>query len=241
MSDDPAPISGRKRERSNRYPGRPLPESVELARFVEEHGLDGLGGAEIASALGYSSVKTNTFSSRLSAARQFGLLALTGDGYSLTPLARSILHPVDSAELPSLLRRALWEAPLYAELATRYGGKIVPEASILANLLYHQFRIIAAAKDTAAEVFLESARFAGALDDRGILRREGSEVIAADPVAESTPRVAERRNSGKGVRLDLELWDADAGKTIRVRAPKVISRASLERFLQAFQLIVKVE
>ena len=43
------------------------------------------------------------------------------------------------------------------------------------------------------------------------------------------------------VRLDLRLWDADAGKTIRVRAPQTITPASFERFLQAFRLLVRVE
>ncbi len=237
MSDESTAPSGRKRERSNRYPGRPLRESVDLACFIEEKGLDGLGAAEIASALGYSSVKTNTFSARLSAARQFGLLTLGAEGYSLTPLARTILHPVDPAELPSLLRKALWEPSLYGELAVRFGGNVVPEASILANLLYHQFQIIAPAKDAAAEVFLESARFAGALDGRGVLRPDGPEA----PIVVPSPVPTPQRAKASGVRLDLELWDGDAGKTIRIRAPRTITRASFERFLQAFQLMVKVE
>ena len=35
------------------------------------------------------------------------------------------------------------------------------------------------------------------------------------------------------VRIDVRLWDADQGKTIRVRAPESISAESFERFLQA--------
>ena len=48
----------------------------------------------------------------LSAARQFGLLTLTGEGYSLTPLAREILHPVDPADLPRLSARRSQAAAL---------------------------------------------------------------------------------------------------------------------------------
>jgi len=48
--DEQAP--GRKRERSHRYPGRGLAESLELARFLEERGLDGFPAGEIARALG---------------------------------------------------------------------------------------------------------------------------------------------------------------------------------------------
>lgn len=237
----------RKRERSNRYPGRSLAESVDLARFLEERGLDGLPASEIASALGYSNVKTNAFSARLSAARQFGLIAIKDDGYGLTPLARSILHPVDPAELPALYRRALLEPPLYAELASRLADKKVPEPSILANLLYHQHQIIATAKLPAAETFLESARMAGALGGDNVFRPRGVEAPPAEPAPEDlTPRAsgpepaAPERRPGD-VRIDLRLWGPDQGKSIRVRVPESITPESFERLLQAFKLHVKIE
>ncbi len=158
--DDSSP--GRpRRERSTRYPGVNLAESLKLCESINDLGLDGLTATNIASALGYKNIKTNTFSARLSAARQFGLLTLTGDGYALTPLAREILHPVDPAELPRLYRQALLKPPLYVDLADRLAGKRVPEAEILGNVLYHNHQIIASAKQSAAEAFLESARFAG--------------------------------------------------------------------------------
>src|SRR4029077_5282574 len=111
FSDQPPP-NRPKRERSTRYPGVSLAESVKLVESIDNLGLDGLAAAAIASALGYKNIKTNTFSARLSAARQFGLLSLTGDGYALSPLARAILHPVDPAELPRFFRQALLKPPL---------------------------------------------------------------------------------------------------------------------------------
>src|SRR5262245_63105588 len=102
MPDDtPRP----RRERSVRYPGAALGECVEFVRTIDERGLGGLSAAGIAAGLGYSNAKTNTFSARLSASRQFGLLELNGEGYALTPLARSILHPVETSELPRLYRQ----------------------------------------------------------------------------------------------------------------------------------------
>jgi hypothetical protein len=253
-----------RRERSTRYPGVPLAEGIKLCESIEGLGVDGLAAADIASALGYKNIKTNTFSARLSAARQFGLLALTGDGYGLTPLAREILHPVDPLDLPRVYRQALLKPPLYADLAERLGGKKLPEASILGNVLYHHHQIIATAKQAAAEAFLESARFAGALGDDGIFYPGGiprpglpeppspDSAPAAvrlpppDPVAAPPPRAAVgapgvSKSGSADVRLDLRLWDADAGKTIRLRAPQSITPASFERFLQAFRLLVRVE
>src|SRR5690349_9620071 len=128
--DDPSPAATPhrpKRERSTRYPGVSLAEGLKLCESIDHLGLDGLTAANIATALGYTNIKTNTFSARLSAARQFGLLNLTGDGYALTPLAREILHPVDPSELPRLYRQALLKPGLYADLAERLGGKKVPD------------------------------------------------------------------------------------------------------------------
>src|SRR5436305_14913665 len=121
MSDDgapePSPSTRPKRERSTRYPGVALAESLKLCESIESLGVDGLSAADIATALGYKNIKTNTFSARLSAARQFGLLTLTGEGYALTPLARELLHPVDPDDLPRVRRQALLKPPLYADLA----------------------------------------------------------------------------------------------------------------------------
>jgi hypothetical protein len=255
--DETSPSARPRRERSTRYPGVSLPESLKLCASLDDLGLDGLSAPAIAAALGYTNIKTNTFSARLSAARQFGLLSLTGDGYALLPLARAILHPVEPAELPRLYRQALLKPPLYAELAERLAGKRLPEASILGNVLYHNYQIIASAKQVAAEAFLESSRFAGCVGDDQVFSPAGA--AGAAPVPGAVPRpqavapvVLERKSRQSPnhestqaplseVRLDLRLWDADAGKTIRLRAPQTITAASFERFLQAFRLLVRIE
>ncbi len=243
MSNDAVNPPRSKRERSNRYPGAPLEDAIGLCRSVEELGVNGLSAVDIAQALGYKSIKTNTFSSRLSSARQFGLLELTGNGYALTALGRAILHPVGDTELARLQRQALLSPPLYAEFATKMGGKKLPEAAILGNVLYNHYQITATAKQVAAETLLESARFAGTLTEDLVFHPEGFEQPA--PVSTSHQTTAPTRHEKAAprreqARLDLELWDADEGKLIRLRAPKSMTRASFERFLQAFRLVVRI-
>lgn len=237
---DPEPTRPR-RERSTRYPGVPLGESLEWCRLLAEKSLDGASAVEIAAALGYRNIRTNAFSARVSAARQFGLLELRDDVYHLTPLARALLRPSSKAGLTGLYQQALLAPPLYSQLAERLAGKRVPETPLLANTLEHQFQITGTAKRTAAEAFLESARFAGALGDDRVFQLLGSHAPVES--VERTPRDAEPRprTSRTGVRLDLKLWDRDVGKTIRLRAPESITRASYERFLQAFRLVVRLE
>jgi hypothetical protein len=252
--DESSPTRG-KRERSTRYPGVPLAESVELCQFIQAKGLDGLTSADIATSLGYKNIKTNTFSAKLSAARQFGLLALKDEGYALTTLARAILHPVDPAELPRLYRQALLEPPLYADLAAQFGDKKLPEAAILGNVLYHNHQIIATAKQAAAESFLESARFAGALGEDHVFRPNGppaSETQQQAPIANghasvtSPKEMIEARSeavpaNAKDVRIDLRLWGTDAGKSIRLRAPETITPESFDRLIQALRLHLRIE
>lgn len=235
-----------KRERSTRYPGVSLAESLKLCESIDGLGLDGLTASAIASALGYKNIKTNTFSARLSAARQFGLLTLTGDGYALTPLARTILHPVEPAEVPQLYRQALLKPPLYSDLAERMAGKRVPDTEILGNVLYHNHQIIATAKKQAAEAFIDSARFAGALGSDNILHPDGppAPVSVPSPVAATPTPVAAPplpRAAPAEVRIDLQLWDEDDGKLIRVRSPRTITAASFERLLQTFRLLVRIK
>jgi hypothetical protein len=245
MLNDETSQNRSRRERSTRYPGVPLSDCVEMCKFIESRGLDGLTSADIATALGYKNIKTNTFSARLSAARQFGLLALANDGYALTPLARSILHPVDPADLPRIYRQALVEPPIYADLVERLVDKRVPDATILGNVLYHNHQIIASAKEAAAEAFLASARFAGALGDDQILRlnpAQAAPIVA--PAVAPTPEPSAARSAVKtpsDVRIDLRLWELDKGKVIRVRAPETITAESFDRLLQALRLHIRID
>ncbi|WP_435019740.1 hypothetical protein TA3x_001454 [Tundrisphaera sp. TA3] len=261
MSQDESTAPRGKRERSTRYPGVPLPESVELCKFIEGHGLDGLSATDIATALGYKNIKTNTFSARLSAARQFGLLVLKDEGYTLTTLARSILHPVDPGDMPRLHRQALLSPSLYKDLAERFADKRVPDPAILGNVLYHDYQIISSAKQSAAQAFLDSARFAGILGDDLILRPQGTApapaaaptqpVAPAVPAAGASPAPAgpsavagespRARSATNDVRIDLRLWDEDAGKSIRVRAPETMTPASFDRLIQTLRLHLRIE
>ncbi|MFM7319077.1 MAG: hypothetical protein ACKO5E_19190 [bacterium] len=259
---------GSRRERSARYPSTTLDDAINFCRQIDELGVDGLNSAQIASAMGYRNVKTNTFSGRLSSARQFGLIDLSDQNHTLSQLARRIIHPMDPDEIPTLLRQACQSPPLYAELLRSYAGKRLPEPDILGNLLMHKHHITAVARSIAAEAFFASIKYAGILLENRLVDESAGEAAmlvspkltsvkpasrssraAAEPEAETTFRHAEyalaRNHSAKAngeneVRIDLALWDTDEGKHIRFKAPSMISRASYERFLQAFQLAVRI-
>lgn len=269
---DPKETPASRRERSARYPSVPLQEAIAFCRQIDELGIDGLGAAQIATAMGYRNVKTNTFSGRLSSARQFQLIVLNDQNYSLTELALRIIHPIDPAEVAQLLRQACLAPHLYAELIRHYSGKRLPEAEILGNLMMHKYQITASAKSAAADAFLDSLRFVGLMNDQRLVeagpsghesgfalaesRAAGSvppvttvrENSAIAPVAKSTSVASSpgrrmesaRPRAENEVRLDLTLWDSDHGKRIRLRAPSTVTRSSMDRFLEALRLAVRV-
>ena len=171
---DPKENPASRRERSARYPSVPLQEAIAFCRQIDELGIDGLSAAQIATAMGYRNVKTNTFSGRLSSARQFQLIVLNDQNYSLTELALRIIHPIDTAEVSQLLRQACQAPHLYAELIRHYAGKRLPELEILGNLLMHKYQITASAKSAAAEAFLDSLRFVGFMNDQRLVEASSS-------------------------------------------------------------------
>jgi hypothetical protein len=222
-----------------------LAECVAFCASIDRLGLDGLAVTDIALGLGYKNLRTNSFSSRLSAARQFGLVDYRGGSCGLTPLARKILEPRDQADLRSLYRQSFLTPPLYLELTDRLGQKRIPDVPILANLLVHAYQITTTASHVAAEAFLETARLAGVLDHDRILRTEAP-VTPPEPETRRAETVASVSTdssmvaSSSDVTLALRLWDEDEGKMIRVQAPESITGASFERFLQAFRLLVRI-
>ena len=264
---DATETTGVKRERSARYPAVPLSEAVEFCRQIDELGIDGLTAPQIATAMGYKNVKTNTFSGRLSSARQFGLIDLSEQNYSLTDLAMRVIHPFDPEEVPQLLRQACQSPPLFAELMKHYAGKRLPEPEILGNLLMHKHQITASAKMAAAESFYASIQHSALLDDSRILDAQANLQTGQSPVNEvrvsagAKPQAAQAEPVSKPVeinqvlsqnnqdrkpvkrdevRLDLTLWDADQGKQIRLRAPSSMTQASLDRFIQSMKLAIQV-
>ena len=251
----PAPRPGRSASGARVIRGSNLAESLKLCESIDGLGLDGLSAAAIASALGYTNIKTNTFSARLSAARQFGLLSLTGDGYALSPLARAILHPVEPGRAAPALSPGAAQAAALCRAGRAAGRQAAarrgdPGQRALPQPPDHRLgqaggrrgvpRIVAVRRRARRRPGLPPRRPPRAV------AAPAARVAAGDRRhrPRSTPRrpaAPRERPRSSDVRLDLRLWDDDEGKTIRVRAPQSITAASFERFLQAFRLLVRIE
>jgi hypothetical protein len=218
-----------------------LCDAIHLAEVMLDQGLDGMPAVAIAPALGFSSIRSNAFSSLLSAARQFGLIELRHHSYRLTPLGRALPHPIDESHAARLRQEAFFLPRIYQDLARRLEDRPLPQVDVIANLLFQEHHITARAKRAAAETFLESAREAGLLSKDGVLRLQ--EYNQHSPVSGQLPpksRPEPTEITNESMRIELPLRGRDQGKRIVASLPESITRESLDRFLAAIELHVLV-
>lgn len=146
------------KEKSAMYPAFTLKETIET--FIKT--IDSLGGKKasvdlVASTMGVSS-STKSFSKKLSAARQYGLISLSKGTIELTDLANDILYPKDD-NVELLLIEAFCKPPVYEKLINRFKGRALPNSLMLSNLLLDpEFSITKSVKDLVVDKFLENCK-----------------------------------------------------------------------------------
>ncbi len=169
------------RKRSRGYPGVNLADTISNLRVVQQ-GL-GLGAHEreaIAKALGHPA-ETGASNRKIGALSLFGLLDRGPGGYTITNLGKSLLRPLPGEE-PELLRSAFLSVPLYQEVFDKYG----PEGRLpqhIPQLMERLFGIVAPSGDYASRTMIQSAKYAGLLDDD--LSFTAAENVSATAIPES--------------------------------------------------------
>lgn len=167
------------RLRSRLYPRYDLEDSIKFIESLYKLGGSRVSVTALAADVG-KAVNNSGFSGRVSSSKQFGLLTQDSGKLSVSSLGKEILVPRGTAEKNAAITTALSTPDLYKDLVGDFNGKVVPDIPTLANRLFHDYRIEAAAKDAAAKNFIRSAAFAGVLQN-GILVVQGGDVV---PVTE---------------------------------------------------------
>lgn len=151
----PGPKSG------TAYPYFDLQDSIEAAKAVHERGGGTCGRDMVAAALGYSTVKSGAFLSRIYAAKQFGLIQIQGDTISITDRATRILHPVMPNDGLVARAEAFLAVALFRKVYEKYKGTALPPEVGLKNLLKTEYKIVDDRIQPALRVMLSSAEQAG--------------------------------------------------------------------------------
>ena len=156
------------REKSALYPAVTISECLEFIKKIDSLGGKVVSYASVLSIMGLTSPTTRSFLYRISASKQYGLIATGGNTVQLTELAKRIIYPNIIGEDQKLLNEAFTNPPLYAKLIERFQNKALPAKDQLANILMNDYRIIKQVKDNAADCFIESASYLGLLKN-GVL------------------------------------------------------------------------
>ncbi|HMS54970.1 MAG TPA: hypothetical protein PKA27_06180 [Fimbriimonadaceae bacterium] len=234
------------RKRSRSYPGADLEESIRTAKLIQTslgpggHSRDAISQQ----ALGSKGV-TGATARKIAAATSFGLLKKSGDGYSVTSLAKSIFRPLPDEE-PKLLKDMLFSVTLYRELVEKYQ----PEGRIPASLpalLERNHGIMHPNGSFAAKIFRDSAIYAGILDSDGNFLSEGPAEpndgvpYSAEDQGVSFPDL-DTRTDGPKRQTDLppELIEVELPNPgVSLRAPRVMSQKQKERAIEWLDKVAK--
>ena len=161
--------SKRNFERSASYPGINLQRAEEVAATVANHFGYGksINREDIGAVLKLS---TAAASRPIAAAVQFGYLDRIKDKYKITTAYKELVHHFSEAEKQRRIIDAFRSPKLYRELIEKFDGRTVPVE--LARHLVRDHNITANAAGYAADIFMQSANYAGVLTEHNILKVE---------------------------------------------------------------------
>lgn len=143
------------------YPYFDLNLSLEVARAVHEKGGGTCAADQLAAFLGYKSINSGTYLTRVSAAKQFGLIKSESGSISVTERAHQILSPVMPDDSINARADAFLSVQLFNEIFEKFRGGTIPSEVGLKNLLTQTYGLSQDRVGPAVRVLMESAEQAG--------------------------------------------------------------------------------
>lgn len=171
------------------YPYYGLQEALRVAEAVQRAGGNEATDDDVRKELNLTSKTSRGWSYRVSSAREFGLIERAGRAQDarirITPLYKRYAMPENEAEKRAALMQALSSPPLYKKLLERYRGSPLPSAAGAANVLVREYGLLDSVKQEAAEAFVKSLQFAGAVNLNNIV------TLTATPAADGSASAEE--------------------------------------------------
>jgi len=161
------PKEAQSRVSGSGYPYFDLESSIEVVKTINDKGGGACDNDQLAPWLGYTSVNSGTYSTRLSSARYFGLILNIDGRITITNRAKSILAPVMAEDTIAAKADAFLSVPLYSKVYEQFrGGPLPPEVGLI-NLFKQTHKILPERASNAVKVFLRSAEQAGFFKEGG--------------------------------------------------------------------------
>lgn len=143
------------REKSILYPNANWEDCFEFAKNIADFNLKTVAYSEVAKKYGLSSTTTKSFTAKISASKQFGLITTSSGAMQLTEFAKRMIYPTE--DITQMKVESFAMPPLYQKLISAYDGKALPSKDIFENILMSNYKIAKAVKAHAAKCFFESA------------------------------------------------------------------------------------
>lgn len=189
------------------YPYFDHDSSIKVADVIQNQAGGTCAPDFLASKLGYSSLKSGTYLTRVAAVRMFGYIITSQGNFVVTERGRTILSPVMPEDSINAKAEGFLSVPLFARVYTEFRGRTLPPDVGLRNLFGNTYGIVPDRVPQAVRVFQNSAEQCGffhAGKDR-LIRPQVSTSAAIDVLAaeqahkpEEASQLTERRPSGGG-------------------------------------------
>ena len=244
-------------KRSALYPPSTWDECVELIKKIEKY-CGKVGYDAVAQDFGLTNAATKSFTRRLSAAKQFGLILTAGKTLQNTDLARQYLYPTDELAQSRIKAECFQLPPLYSKLVERFNGKQLPSESMLSNILMRDYEIVKAVKDAAAKCFLKNAEQMGVaingvlncnITQEDVMATDSTSTFSEDVVAVSqepeinTTPVPEAKENPKTQLPNKDFieqsYETESGKLARIIIPKDATVDDLAAISDMLSILIK--
>ncbi|MGJ8620673.1 MAG: hypothetical protein ACSHWN_10095 [Methylophilaceae bacterium] len=143
------------------YPYFDHDSSIKVAEVVHNVGGGNCATDFLAAQLGYSSIKSGTYLTRVAAARMFGYVSTNDGNFFVTELGRAIVSPVMPEDSANAKVAGFLNVPLFAKVFEDFKGKQLPPDTGLKNLFLNNYKIVPDRVDSALRVFINSSEQCG--------------------------------------------------------------------------------
>lgn len=194
------------------FPYFDLEDSIAVAEKVLNRGGGSCAPDQLAAWLGYDSINSGTYKTRVSAARQFGLIETIAGRISITERAKTIMAPVLEDDATKAKADAFLNVELFRAVYERFRGGSIPQEAGMRNLFEHTFKVIPGRITQAYKMFLASAEQAGFFrESKSKLIRPAAPSASETPPAPEMPPEAENPAETRPTAIEKPRWRDGGG------------------------------
>jgi hypothetical protein len=245
-------VAAPRRKKTTGFPVVSLDEAAAILKEAGKYGFDH-STAAFATYMGHSTTNSGAFRQRLSAFRDWKLIAGRGDSLAMTDIARVIAHPTDKESERRALQTAFMNSPVFFKLyeGSRQGQPLAQGP--LGSRAVLDFGVAPGSKDKFVQSFIDSAVAAGLADlnDDGqvvllSLSAEGdpvdqplAEPQVDGPLTVPAPSGRTQPATRQGTPVIHQVWEIDGGSIVfEIRTDKPLPASA---FATVGQVVASLE